>query len=124
MIARPDREAGFTLIEVLVAIALLALISSALIETEQLSLDATRRVHDRTRALAQASSLLAEREAGARRDGRGRLADGTGFSITSRMRADLIRPGAPLVPVELSVQIEGRGTTRLSTFTWLDQGAR
>ena len=117
-------ERGFTLLEVLVALAVLAMVGVALVETERTALLASQRAQGRARAVAAAASLLAERSAGARGDGRGKLAGDTSFVITSRTRADLVRLGAPLIPVERAVQVSvrPRGAARLATIDWT-QGA-
>lgn len=113
--------AGFTLVEVLVALAVLALVGTAVVEAERLAVSGSARAEARARGLAAAASLLAEREAGARRDGSGRLADGATFRIASRTRVDLVRPGAPIRPVEMSVEVTPSrgGRVRLSGIGWI-----
>lgn len=126
MTRRRRGERGFTLLEVLVAIAVLALLSASLIETERLSLAAADRADRRARALSSAASLLAEREAGARNDGAGMMGDGSRYRISSRIRRDLARPGAPIVPVEIAVDIRRAGAppVRLATLGWMDMETR
>ncbi len=126
---KPSRsllQAGMSLIELLVAITILAILSVSLIETERLSLSTTGRVQQRAQALSHAASLLAEREAGARADGSGALSDGARFRIASLVRSDLVRPGAVIQPLELIVEVRmaGHPPVRLSTLSWIDTGAR
>lgn len=117
-----DGEGGFTLLEVLIAIAVLALMSAALIETERLSLNAAARAENHARALASAASLLAEREAGACADGSGVLADGSRYRIASRIRGDLARPGAAIQPLEIAIDLRPHGAppVRLANLGWVE----
>lgn len=126
MTRTPGGEAGFTLLEVLVALAVLALVGMAVIEAQAQALSGTRRAEARARALAIAASLLAERSAGARSDGRGTLPPDVHFTIASRSRTDLVRPGAPLIPVERIVQVSIRpaGAARLAAIDWTDGAGR
>ena len=115
------RDAGFTLLEVLVALAVLALVSIALIQAQQLASLGTRRSEGRVRALSAAASLLAERSAEARSDGQGVLSVDMRYSIVSRARPDLVRPGAAIVPVEriVAVTVTPNGAARLGTIDWV-----
>jgi general secretion pathway protein I len=64
MMAEPRDEAGFSLIEALVALAVLAIATVGLMRTVESHIDSTRAVERRTVAMWVAENRLAEIEAG------------------------------------------------------------
>ena len=109
---RAEREAGFTLLEALVAFAILALALAALLQGTITGLRASQRASRTEEALARARSRLAALEAApvVPMDQRGD--DGGGFAWRLRVVPEASSGGVTLYAVTVAVGWRDGGTPR------------
>jgi general secretion pathway protein I len=81
--SRPSHQSGFTLVETLVALAIVALSFAVLLRIVSDNLDRTRRARDEATASSLVQSVLAQAETGTPSTGTtsGRFADGFGWRL-------------------------------------------
>ncbi|WP_431267068.1 prepilin-type N-terminal cleavage/methylation domain-containing protein [Dankookia sp. P2] len=109
---RADRGAGFTLLEALVAFAILALALAALLQGTLGGLHATQAAGRTEEALARARSRLAALEAGPIRAGDQRGDDGGGFAWRTRIVPAESADGRTLFAVSVSIAWRDGNTPR------------
>jgi type II secretion system protein I len=122
--SRHPREAGFTLIEVLVATVIAALALVALLESFSSGLSTVSRLAERDRAALLAQSVL--EAVGARElltEGveTGQASDGVEWRTTTRRRDDLIYSDPTkilVVPYEVEVEMAWRDGRRSRSLTF------
>ena len=100
---RADRSAGFTLLEALVAFAILALALTALLQGTLGGLRSTQAAGRTEEALARARSRLAALEAAPIRAGDQRGEDGGGFAWRTRIVPAESLGGRTLYAVSVSI---------------------
>lgn len=111
---RSRTQSGFTLVEMLVALAIVALSFAVLFKVISDGLDRTRRAHQEVLAAGHAESLLALWEAGTPRPGtsNGRFSDGISWSVAVEPYVDgKARGDWPVGAVRI-----------LATVSWRDAG--
>ena len=109
---RADRSAGFTLLEALVAFAILALALAALLQGTLGGLRTTQAAGRTEEALARARSRLAALEVASIRAGDQRGEDGGGFAWRTRIVPAESLGGRTLYAVSVSVAWRDGGTPR------------
>ncbi len=119
---RSSTQSGFTLVETLVALALVALSFAVLLKIISDNLDRTRRARDETAASSLVQSVLAQSEIGTPSEGitRGRFADG----FTWRLQVtpyDGAHPDWPVGAVTIAATVFWRdgAATQSRTLTTL-----
>lgn len=117
---RSHTQSGFTLVEMLVALAIVALSFAVLFKVISDGLDRTRRAREEVLAAGHVQSLLAQWEAAAPRPGTssGKFADGISWSVAvepysdGKARADW-PVGAVRIAATVSWRDGGRTRTRM-----------
>lgn len=109
---RADREAGFTLLEALIAFAILALALAALLQGTLSGLRATQLAARTEEALARARSRLAALEAAPVAAGDQRGEDGGGFAWRTRIVPAESAGGLTLYAVSVAIGWKEGGTPR------------
>lgn len=109
---RADRRAGFTLLEALIAFAILALALTALLQGTLGGLRGTQAAGRTEEALARARSRLAALEAGPIRAGDQRGDDGGGFAWRTRIVPADSAGGRTLFAVSVSIAWREGATPR------------
>ncbi len=109
---RVDREAGFTLLEALIAFAIAALALAALLQGALAGLRATQAASRTEEALARARSRLAALEAAPVAPADRRGDDGGGFAWRLRVAPEATSGGLTLYAVSVAVAWRDGGTQR------------
>lgn len=109
---RTDRAAGFTLLEALIAFAILALALTALLQGTLSGLHATQAAGRTEEALARARSRLAGLDAAPVAPGDQRGDDGGGFAWRTRIVPAASAGGRTLFAVSVSIAWRDGGTPR------------
>ena len=109
-----DRQAGFTLIETLVALAVLAVSSVALLGAVQAHLGRIGALEYRVAALIAAQNYLAEVTLGLVPEGATSLL-GIGFSVSS-LRGATDDPAVQRLDIAVADQADGKVYARLTGF--------
>ncbi|MEI9997327.1 MAG: type II secretion system protein [Rhizomicrobium sp.] len=118
---RRDGEAGFTLIEALVALAIVGLSTAVLFKVISDNLDRAHRARDETLAMARVQSLLTQAQAGTPAPGvsDGRFADG--FSWRVQVEPYVVGANWPVQAVTIAATVSWReaGETEHRTLATL-----
>lgn len=122
------RERGFSLIEIVIALAILALSLGALYEAFGLGLRRAAVAHQREVALLTAQSVLAEirgREPLAPGTVQGETAQGLKWESQIREREARIDPQSPLRAFDVTVEVSwGRGVAQRIRLQSIETGRR
>lgn len=115
------RESGFTLVETLVALAIVGLSSAVLFKVISDNLDRTRGMRDDGLAMARVESLLTQATAGTPRASRGAFPDGSTWrvDVTPALGAEQHDWPVDAVHVAASVSWREDGQTRTRRLTTL-----
>ena len=127
---RPKSESGFTLIEMLVALAIVAISMAVLLNVIADNLERTRRARDETVAMSLVQSLLAQSSSGTPQPGVATGRFGNGFSWrlqTEPLAGAEERAAWPVDAVRIAATVSWRdgsetGSRTLSTIRVIPKG--